>query len=111
MSTSVATARIAQASPRRTARIAGFFYLLTFTTGLIAFSVHTRVGFAAGQIAGACDVAVTLLFYSLFRPVSRRMSLLAAFISLLACAIGLLACLFTPSLILTLWYFSDSIAC
>ena len=88
MSTSVARTRIAQASPRRTARIAGFFYLLTFTTGLIALFVHTRLGFAAGLIAGGCYVGVTLLFYYIFKPVSSRVSLLAAFISLLGCAIG-----------------------
>lgn len=93
MSTSVATRRIEQASPRRTARIAGFFYLLTFTTGLIALFGHTRLSFVAGQIAGACYVAVTLLFYYIFKPVSKRVSLLAAFISLLACAIGPVALL------------------
>jgi hypothetical protein len=88
MSTSVATVRNAQASPRRTARIAGVFYLLTFATGLFALLVHTRLAVAAGLIAGACYVVVTLLLYYIFKPASRRVSLLAALVSLAACAIG-----------------------
>jgi hypothetical protein len=46
------------------------------------------LGFAAGLVAGACYIAVTLLLYDIFKPVSRSLSLLAAFISLLGCAIG-----------------------
>ena len=70
------------------ARIAGVFYLLTFLTGGAALFVRGRLGIAAGLAAGACYIAVTLLFYYLFKPVNRRLSLLAAFISLVGCAIG-----------------------
>ena len=45
-------------------------------------------GVAAGLVAGASYVAVTLLLYLIFKPVSRGLSLLAAIVSLLGCAIG-----------------------
>jgi hypothetical protein len=80
--------RIAEASPRFKARIAGVFYLLTFLTGGVALFVRGRLGFAAGLIAGACYIAVTLLFYYMFKPVNRSLSLLAAFVSLVGCTIG-----------------------
>jgi hypothetical protein len=80
--------RIAEASPRLKARIAGVFYLLTFLTGAVALFVRGRLGFAAGLVAGACYIAVTLLFYYIFKPVNRSLSLLAALVSLLGCAVG-----------------------
>ncbi len=83
--------RIAEASPRFKARIAGVFYLLTFLTGGVALFVRGRLGFAAGLIAASCYIAVTLLFYYMFKPVNRSLSLLAAFFSLVGCAIGALS--------------------
>ncbi len=80
--------RIAEASPRFKAKIAGVFYLLTFLTGGFALFVRGRLGFAADLIATACYIAVTLLFYDMFKPVNRSLSLLAAFVSLVGCAIG-----------------------
>jgi len=88
MNTAAMTERTAEASPLLKARIAGVFYLLTFLTGGAALFVRGRLGVAAGLAAGACYIAVTLLFYYLFKPVNRRLSLLAAFISLVGCAIG-----------------------
>src|SRR5882762_10727119 len=76
------------ASPRLKAKIAGIFYLLTFLTGGAALFVRGRLGFAAGLIAGACYIAVTLLFYAIFKPVNRSLSLLAALLSLVGCAVG-----------------------
>jgi hypothetical protein len=101
---------IAEASPGRKARIAGIFYLLTFLTGaplifvssrlvvpgdaaatatnIVAHEPLFRLGFASNLVATACYIAVTALFYDLFKPVNRSVSLLAAFFSLVGCAIG-----------------------
>jgi intracellular septation protein A len=50
-------------------------------------------GDAANLIATACYIVVTLLFYDMFKPVNRSISLLRGFFSLVGCAIGAL-CLF-----------------
>jgi len=79
-----------QTSPRLKARIAGVFYLITFATGVLALaSVSAR--FAANLIATVAYIAVTLLFYDLFKPVNRAVSLLAAFVSLVGLAVGTLS--------------------
>jgi len=70
------------------ARIAGVFYLLVFVTGGLALIVCGGVGSAAGLIAGLLYIAVTLLFYDLFKPVNKRLSLLAASVSLVGIAVG-----------------------
>ena len=79
---------VSASSPRRNARIAGTFYLLTFIAGLPAFFIHNALGVALGLIAGACYIVVTLIFYYIFKPVSLRLSFLAAVISLAACVIS-----------------------
>src|SRR5438105_15712793 len=81
------TKRTADASPRFKARIAGVFYLLTFVTGVFAL-VSANGRLIAGLLATASYIAVTLLFYDLFKPVSGGLSLLAAFFGLTACAIA-----------------------
>jgi len=82
--------RIAEASPRFKARIAGVFYLFTFLAGVMAMvSVNRRL--VANLIATACYIAVTLLFYDMFKPVNRILSLLAAFFGLVGCAFGALS--------------------
>jgi hypothetical protein len=82
--------RITESSPRLTARIAGVFYLLNIATAPIAFygSSRPRLAFAASIAATASYVAVTVLFYYLFRPVNRNLSLVAALFSLAGCAVG-----------------------
>src|SRR5215475_2577006 len=85
MSTAVITGGIQDTSPR--ARMAGVFYLLTFATGIYGMEVRSMLGLAA-VIAAACYIAVTLLFYFIFRPVNRRLSLLAVIVSLVGCVIG-----------------------
>jgi hypothetical protein len=88
MSAVVMTKRAEEASPRVIARIAGVVYLMVFLTGGAALFVGGRLATTAGLIAGACYIGVTLLFYYIFKPVSRNLSLLAAFISLVGCAVG-----------------------
>jgi hypothetical protein len=68
--------------PLAKARTAGIFYLLTFVAGSLALLVHTTIGSVAGLIAAASYVAVTVLFYDLFKPVHQRLSLAAALVSL-----------------------------
>ena len=63
------------------ARIAGLFYLVTFITGVLALVVGGRAGAVAGAIAGASYIAVTVLFYLLFAPIHRGVSLVAACVS------------------------------
>jgi hypothetical protein len=82
--------RMTETSPRLMARLAGVFYLLNVVTSLFAFSGSGAhwMAVASGHIATACYIAVTVLFYGLFRPVNRSLSLAAAFFGLVACVIG-----------------------
>src|SRR4029077_6672079 len=80
--------RIGAASPHFTARIAGAIYVLTFLSGGAALFVHGAPGMVCGLVAGLSYVAVTLLFYVLFKPVNPGLSLLAAVVSLLGIAMG-----------------------
>jgi Domain of unknown function (DUF4386) len=82
--------RIAEASPRPRARITGVVYLLYFLTAVSAevFVGRGRLVLydAVDLIGFALYIAVTLLFYYMFRPVNRSLSLLAALFSLMGCA-------------------------
>src|SRR6267143_4791865 len=101
---------IAEASPHFKARIAGGLWLMVIVTGMTAFVIRSplivrgdaaatasnilaseslfRFGFAADLIAGVCYLGVTVLLYRLLKPVSRSLSLLAAFFGLAGVAIG-----------------------
>jgi hypothetical protein len=103
------TVRIAAASPSPNARIIGVVYLLYFVTAILAVLLVNKLvvpgdatttanailahrsfyqwGFAIGLIGTALYVAVTALFYGLFRPVNKGAALLAAFFSLVGCAV------------------------
>jgi hypothetical protein len=61
---------------------------------ILAHESLFRLGLATGLISTAFYVAVTALFYDLFKTVSRSLSLLAAFFSLVGCAILAFASLF-----------------
>jgi Domain of unknown function (DUF4386) len=82
------TTHAAGASPRLKARVAGAFYLITFLAGGFALVTGSRLAPVAGFIAAMSYIAVTLLFYGIFKPVSKRLSLVAALISLTGCSIG-----------------------
>jgi Domain of unknown function (DUF4386) len=76
---------------RQRGRLAGVFYLLTIVTGAFAALSNSRLySNTANLIATACYVAVTLILYTIFKPVNRSLSLLAACFSLFGCALGAL---------------------
>ena len=104
--------RIAETSPRFKARMAGFLYLLIIigalflpfavapsgmmggdsalptTAQIIASRPLYVFGGVAQLVVGACDIGVALIFYELLKPVSRDLSLLAAFFRLVFVAIA-----------------------
>jgi uncharacterized protein DUF4386 len=90
-----APAGFAILSPQANARIAGVFYLLNIITGALAVVFSSRkeavYSDAANLVATACYVVVTVLFYTLFKPVNRNVSLLAALFSLAGCIVGALS--------------------
>jgi hypothetical protein len=116
MGTPVMTERIAEATPRPGARITGVVYLLYFlmavlgelflrglvvsgngaaaANNILAHQSLFRLGWATGLIATALYIAVTALFYGLFKPVNRSLSLVAAFFSFAGCAIQAFGSLF-----------------
>lgn len=84
MPPSVTLERLGEISARAKARTAGALYLVIF----IVAPVGARTATPAKMIATlACDTSVALIFYVLFRPVSKRLSLLAAIFRLLLVAI------------------------
>jgi hypothetical protein len=117
MSTAVMMERITEASPRFRARIAGVFYLLTIVTrmfveifvrnrlvvsddaaataaNILAHEPLWRWGFATDIIAFASYVALAALLYEVFKPVSRSLSLVAAFFSVVASVVQAISSLF-----------------
>jgi hypothetical protein len=84
------TDRTVEASPHPRARITGVVYLLYFLTAVAAEVFVGRgrllVYDAVNLIAYVFYIAVTLLFYYMFKPVNKSLSLLAAIFSLVGCA-------------------------
>jgi hypothetical protein len=101
---------MAVASPRLKARVAGSFYLLAGLTSVIggmyipgklvvagnaastanAILAHKHLfelGFSVMLIAVVCSIVLTALFYDLFKPVNKTLSLTAAFFHLVGLAI------------------------
>jgi Domain of unknown function (DUF4386) len=117
MSTVIKAERIAETSPRFTARMAGVFYALegsaavfgeiyfrgrflatgdaaTTANNILANESLFQSGFASALLAVAFHITYTVLFYRLFRPVNRTLALLAAFISLVVGALQAFATIF-----------------
>ena len=102
--------RIAGASPRDLARIAGGLYLIIIVGGffaigfvpaalvvpgdaastahnILAHELLYRFGIATHIIILLCNIPLAVIFYDLFKVVSRRLSLLVVFFTLVATAI------------------------
>jgi hypothetical protein len=106
------------------ANIAGFFYLTSILTGgaaafvrwrllvsgdagatatnILAHEPLFRMLFVADLISALCYVAVTMLFYEMFKPVNKSLALLAVFFSLTRCAIVAFADLFQIAALIVL---------
>ncbi len=125
MSELVKTQGIPDMSPRAKARWTGVFYLLTMATAafsqgfvsdrlviagdaattaanILAHEQLFRVAFAVYLVEMACQITMTALFYDLLKPVSRTLSLLAAFVGLTGCVVKTVSRLFfiAPLLVL-----------
>jgi hypothetical protein len=71
MSAAVMMERIAEASPRFKARMAGVLYLLSaLTAAFTELFVRGRLNIAGGLIAVSVMGAATLLLYDIFKPVN-----------------------------------------
>jgi len=74
-------------SPAKEARIAGAFYVLSFASAIpIEALVSGRALYLAGLVPVLCFAVATLILYRIFVPVSRGLSVLAAFSNLLGLA-------------------------
>jgi hypothetical protein len=87
--------RIEAVPPRFKARLAGALFLfLVLTAAFTEFFARGKLSSAANLAAGlievSCMIAVTLLFYDIFKPVNQRLSLLAACFNFVALALELL---------------------
>ena len=112
-------------SPKRTARFAGAFYLLTIVAAIIgqgliaerlinsgnasvtaanilAHPDQYRFGFTAYMIEMTAQIVTTILFYELLKPVSRIGSAIAAVIGVVGCGIKAMTRLFfvAPAIVL-----------
>ena len=81
-----------EARPRFQGRVAALFYLLNIASGSLALVFIGRkpalYADAANLTATVSYVIVTVFFYYIFKPASRRVSLLSAIFSLVGCAVG-----------------------
>jgi hypothetical protein len=89
MNISVLTKRIAEASPRLKARIAGVLSLFSLLTAAATeLFVRGRLNIVGSLIAISGMVAVTSLLYDIFKPVNKDLSLLAASFNLVGLTCG-----------------------
>lgn len=96
--------------PNSKARAIGVLYLLYFLVAMLGELLVPRrlvvVGETVNLVAFGIYIAVTLLFYGLFKPVNRSISLLAAIMSLLGSMVGILGVFHLASTHLSpLWFF------
>jgi Domain of unknown function (DUF4386) len=125
MNTIATIGRPADMSPKGEARLIGALLLFTIVAGgfaqgfiagglivagdaeataanIVAHESWYRLAFAIYLIEMSCQIAMTVLLYDLLKPVSRRVSLLAATFGLTGCTIKTLSRLFffAPLLVL-----------
>jgi Domain of unknown function (DUF4386) len=82
--------RIAEASPRFKARVAGVLFLLGLLSAVFGEFFVRRLEIAADLTAVSSMIIVTLLLYAVFKPVNRGLSLLAASFNLVGLTFGAL---------------------
>jgi hypothetical protein len=80
-----------QRNPRRFARIAGVFYLLTFVFGVAALVTSGNMKLTTNLLGAVVYYVVTVMLFYLFKPVSLVGSLVTALFSFLALTIGVLS--------------------
>ena len=107
---------IGESSPGRVARMAGVFYIVMFVCGGLAVLARRGlivagdaaatatnilshqslylVNFAGELLVTASYIVVVALFYRMLKPVSRSVSLTAAFFGLMGCAVQTVALIF-----------------
>jgi hypothetical protein len=120
-------------SPKRMARLAGVFYLVTLVAAIVAQGLIAerlvnsrdasvtaanilahgnlyRFGYTAYMIEMASQVITTMLFYELLKAVSRTGSLIAAVLGVVGCAIKALSRVFyvAPSIVLAGRHYLDT---
>ena len=104
------TFQIQETSPRPRARMTGVLYLLYFLTAILGQQMVSRgfavSGNATNIISTLLYVVVTLLFYGLFKPVSKIVSLLTALVSLAGCVFMSLGLIHINSPISPLLFFA-----
>jgi hypothetical protein len=104
MTTGIATTGMSEVSPRSMARMTGALYLITLVAGIVAEAFISQRLVVAGDAAAtatnilaneslylagftiylvemAAQIAMTVLFYFLLKPVSRSLAVLAAVFS------------------------------
>ena len=82
--------RIAEASPRFKARIAGTIFLFSSLAAVFGEFIVPRFEIAGDLLAVSGNIVVTLLLYDIFKPANRGLSLVAASFNLVGLTCGAL---------------------
>lgn len=110
MNTSVIIHPMLVSSPRPRGRLTGVVYLLFFLTAVLSQLLTSRnlvlAGIATNLVSIGFYLALGLLFYRMFKPVNRSLSLIAALFNFAGCIVMALG-LFYPTLlpISPVWFF------
>jgi hypothetical protein len=74
-------------SPQKTARLAGFFWLMTIIMGVLEL---LRLGRGVSLLAVVSYIGATLAIYKLLRNINPTIAVIATFSSLVGCSLGIL---------------------